>query len=493
MIKVLRFLNKSFIFLLFVYSPHALSRDTKLAEAPRSMLSELDQFMLSPLESNTTIEGISTYTEINKAVPKKKEWTFITYMAADNDLAPFARRNLKQQADVGSSAYINIVTQLDTRVAGNKKITKRYYIEKNKLIVTNQNDPATQRMDSGSPQTLIDCCRWAIQQFPAENYALILWNHGTGALDIGPKRTINPLPLFMFNPENNLIELDRSIPFFDFVQATLNIDQRAICFDDSTGHYLSNQDLDMALDTICTTLLKGKKFSLICFDACLMSMIEVANITKKYAEYMTASQEVELGTGYDYRKILIPFSKQTLHKEILAKHIVSAYEQAYSAITNDFTQSALNLNFIATLENNIAQLATLLIQSLKLQKGTTVADAIRTSRHKLFCTHFDEPSYIDLHHFYTNLLSNLKRFSFNNTQEGKAIINRLQALLIEGQKLITKTVVANTAGKNLARAQGISIYFPERRIHSTYQRTSFAKSNQWMAFLKLYLTFHKKT
>ena len=492
MIKALRSLNKTFIFLLFVYSSHALSRATKLEEAPRSMLSELDQFMLSPLESNTTIENIPTYTEINKAVPKKKEWTFITYMSADNDLAPFARKNLKQQADVGSSAYINIVTQLDTRVAGNKKITKRYYIEKNKLIITNQNDPATQRMDSGSPQTLIDCCKWAIQQFPAHNYALILWNHGTGALDIGPKRTINPLPLFMLNPENNLIELDRSIPFFDFVQATLNIDQRAICFDDSTGHYLSNQDLDMALETICTTLLKGKKFSIICFDACLMSMIEVANITKKYAEYMTASQEVELGTGYDYRKILTPFLKQTLHKEVLAKHIVSAYEQAYSTITNDFTQSALNLSFIDALEANISHIATLLIQSLKLQKGTTVADAIRTSRHKLFCTHFDEPSYIDLHHFYTNLLANLKRFSFTNKQE-ETIINRLQALLLEGQKLITKTIVANAAGKNLARAQGISIYFPERRMHSSYQRTSFAKSNQWTAFLKLYLTFRKKS
>lgn len=452
-----------------------------------SFIQKIDQLILTPLE----IHEIKTENQCldNKTLKKKKQWTFITYMAADNDLAPFARRNLKQQADIGSNEYINIVTQLDTRVAGNKKVTKRYYIEKNKLIVTNENDPSSQRMDSGSPNTLIDCCKWAIENYPAENYVLNFWNHGTGELDVGPRRTnINPWPLFSFNSNNNLIELDRSIPFFDFLESTLFTD-RAICFDDSTGHYLSNQDLDTSLRYICTNLLHGNKFSLICFDACLMSMIGIANIVKKYSTYMVASQEVELGTGYNYYKILFPFSQKSLDPEDFAKHIVSSYEETYNQITNDFTQSALNLAYIDALENNINKVATLLIESLKLQKNNSVIEAIKTSRHKLFCTHFDEPSYLDIHHLYVNLLTNLKRFVLDNPSDEKSTLKDLKQTLDEGLLIISQAVIANKVGKNLTNAKGLSIYFPERRLHSSYSTTSFAQSNQWFSFLKLYL-FH---
>lgn len=441
--------------------------------------------------TESLVSYVSTSTEQtipHRKVQRKaeKEWTFLTYMAADNDLAPFARKNLKQQADVGSTPYINIVTQLDTRTVGNKKITKRYYVEKNKLIVANDKDPATQKMDSGIPSTLIDFCKWAIELYPAKNYALVLWNHGTGALDIGPKRSINPFPLFLFNPDTNLVELDRSIPFSEFVLSSYLFDPRGICFDDSTGHYLNNQDLELALATICSTYLK-QKFSIICFDACLMSMIEIASIVKKYAHFMTASQEVELGTGYDYYKILSPFEKQSLPKDIFARHIVEAYGKAYSTITHDYTQSALNLSLIDALEKNVSEVAQLLTHCLRAQKGKSVTEALKASRHKLFCTHFDEPSYIDLYHFYTNLLSYMKQFSFKSSTDSTHLVSKLRELVSEGLELVSKTVTANSVGKNLSRAHGISIYFPERKLHQVYYHTSFAKSNPWAGFLATYV------
>lgn len=417
-----------------------------------------------------------------------KDWTIITYMAADNDLAPFARKNLRQQADIGSTSYINIVTQLDTRVAGNIKITKRYYVEKNRLVVTNHNDPFSQKMDSGSPDTLISCCKWAIENYPAHHYALVLWNHGTGIIDIGRPRRINPLYLFSLNPENNLIELNRSIPFLDFIQGSylLNND-RAICFDDSTGHYLTNQHLDRALNEVCTKHLHGRKFSLICFDACLMSMLEIANIVKNYADIMVASQEVELGNGYPYSQILSPFTQHTLDKRTFAKHIVSCYGTAYTNITNDFTQSAIDLAMIDNLEKNVNSVAIALLECIKQQKGTTVRDTVRSSCHKLLCTHFDEPSYKDLHHFYSNLLSNIKHFQFVNENQATHLRSLLQKLLSEGLQSVSQVVLANVAGKNLSLARGISIYFPERHIHNSYQNTTFAHTNNWFMFLQTYL------
>jgi hypothetical protein len=435
----------------------------------------------------TIISGTSleeTYTHQRAYV---KDWTFITYMAADNDLAPFARKNLKQQMEVGSTPHINIVTQLDTRIGRKVKITKRYYIEKNKLITTNQNDPHSQKMDSGLPETLIDCCRWAIQNFPARHYALVLWNHGTGIINVGKPRRTNPLHLFSYNPENNLLELDRTIPFLDFIEGVLFDDQRAICFDDSTGHYLSDHDLDKAFRHVCTNYLSNKKFDLVCFDACLMSMLEIANIFKDFAHFMVGSQEVELGTGYDYQEILSPFLTNTIDPQTFAQHIVASYEKTYQRITNDFTQSALNLEIVHLLEENVNAIGTLLIQSLKNQKNGTVKDAIKTSRHKLLCTHFDEPSYIDLYHFYSNLLINIKHFIFVNDQIGKKLKQELIQNLQQGLQLFSNIVISNTAGKNFKVAKGISIYFPERRIHNSYHHTKFAKNNEWYTFLTLFV------
>ena len=416
----------------------------------------------------------------------KKDWTFIAYVAADNDLRGFAARNIKQMAQIGSNNYLNIAVQLDIRITGNKKITRRYFIEKNKIWHVNAEDPFSQQMDSGDPQTLISCCRWAIENYPAKNYALIFWNHGTGIIDPSNGRIINSSELFTFNPTINKFELDRSIGFLDFINQ-VNREERGICWDDSSGNYLTNQKLDFALHEICTSLLGGNKFSIIGFDACLMSMLEVANILKKYASIMTGSQEVELGTGWDYSKVLSPFVDKTLSPTAFAEHIVSSYASSYEKITNDYTQSALNLEHIDSLESNVNTVANLLLYCLKNQNNNSVKNAIRASRNKLLCTHFDEPSYIDLHHFYENLLANVKHFSFTNKNEEGAALSALQETLEKGRSLITEFVVANSTGKNLSRAKGISIYFPERRIHTSYRKTTFASTNEWITFLTSYL------
>ncbi|MGB8468103.1 MAG: clostripain-related cysteine peptidase [Candidatus Babeliales bacterium] len=439
---------------------------------------EIDTLLRQPLDEYVTPSMTVRRTR------QKKKFTIITYMAADNDLAPFARKNLKQQTDIGSSAWANIVVQLDTRIAGNKKVTKRYYVEKNKLTVTNAHDPKTQQMDSGAPETLIDCCKWAIQSYPAESYILILWNHGTGALDIGPKRIINPLPLFNYNPHKNIIELDRSISFLDYVQSY----ERAICFDDSTGHCLSNQDLIFALDTVKKQYLGGKKFKLVCFDACLMSMVEVADIMKDFAEYMTASQEVVLGPGYNYQKMLTPFLHSAPDSADYAKYIVHSFGQVYSTITNDYTQSAIHLASVQNLENSLNDLALHLMSALQKQQGSSVFDIIRLSRSKLFCTHFDERSYIDIHHFASNLLERIDTSLFVSAPEGQVIIAAIKQAIGRVLQEINHTVLANTAGKNLAKACGLSIYFPERKLHLAYQKTPFAQKNNWFNFIKLYLS-----
>jgi hypothetical protein len=416
----------------------------------------------------------------------KKPWTFIIYIAADNDLRNFAIRNIKQMSNIGSNEYINIVVHIDIRVTGNYKITRRYYIDKNQIVQLNTNDPYTQQMDSGDPKTLISCCAHAIDNFPADNYALIFWDHGSGILDPVRGRIINPSELFTFNPVTSKFELDRTIGFFDLINY-LNKEQKGICWDDSTGNYLNNQKLDSALHEIYTKLLHNHKLKIIGFDACLMAMLEVANITKHYAEIMLGSQEVELGTGWDYEQILQPFQYGSLDPIALAKHMVNVYEKTYSNITNDFTQSALDLLKINAVEENIHKLALHLLECFKHQRNNSVKNAIKTSRNKFLCTHFDEPTYLDLYHLYANIEDNLRFFQLPEGTYYRNLKQDVERLLKEGKQLISNAVIANTCGKSLSQAHGVSIYFPERSMHTSYPISPFA-SNAWITFLKQYLT-----
>lgn len=411
---------------------------------------------------------------------KNKDWTLIFYMAADNDLQKYAIRNIRQMATIGSSNYVNIVAHLDIK-SGKKKICSRFYVEKNKIL---EFDPGAETMDSGDSQTLISCVTWAVQRFPASKYMLIFWDHGTGIVDPTGNRIARATDLFSFNPVTRKFELDRSIDFLELVNAMNPSDLRGVCWDDSTGHYLTNQKLTYALSTLKNGVLEGKKFNIIGFDTCLMSMIEVADMVKDYADLMVASQEVELGTGWNYQSVLFPFVKGSLEPRELARHIVNVYEATYGPHTNDYTLSAIDLNYVNDIVQNLNVVTELLISCLQDQQGNSVKTAITLSRNRRLCTHFDTPQYIDLHHFYRNLMVNLKDFRLTNEQEGARLKKALLIKLDEGKHLIEQMVFANVVGRNLAQARGLSVYFPEQRIHSSYEKTIFAAHNPWPQFLQ---------
>ena len=472
------FWSKTTKFLLFLSSLYILQVVVAFSSLQHDFYRFEQQLTLENQAMRTIeIEQHNNISDIHKAT---KPWTFIVYMAADNDLRAFAANNIKQMESIGSNEYINIIICLHIRLNGNQKITRWYYVEKNKIIPMGQ-EYHNHKMDSGDPQSLITCCKWAIESFPAQNYALIFWNHGTGIIDPKHYRLINPAELFTFNPTTNRFDLDRSINYLDLFEY-FDMDQRGICWDNSSGNYLTNQKLEFALNEICSKHLHGK-FKLIGFDACLMSMLEIGNLIKDYAEIMVGSQEVELGTGWNYAYILQPFIENNPTPIALANHIVKAYKMVYEPITNDFTQSAVDLNRIKELEHNVNHVASLLLQCLQIQVNNSVRKAIQESRNRRICTHFDVPSYIDLANFYSNLLANIGKFRISQSQQ---IISQLSAALHEGKKIISSIVFSNTSGKNLKKAHGLSIYFPEQYIDPSYTKCRFALENNWIQFIQRY-------
>lgn len=438
-----------------------------------------------PNFSGLNPEIIAYFKNIKSPTRAPKKWTFMVYMAADNDLHYFAWKNIQQMERIGSNNQLNIVLQVNER--GKKKPTQRYLVEKGNTVLIPMEKNS--KLNTGDAQTLIDFCSWGITQYPAEHYCLVLWNHGTGILDPILSKNHTATDLFHYNSIHHLMELDRSIPFIEHLMTTVynNADQRGVCFDETYRAYLDNQKIEQALSTICATALQGKKFDIIAFDACLMSMLEVAVQCRPYASIMIGSQEVELGAGWNYERALTPLSTVPLDPIQFARHIVHAYQETYAPITNDYTQSAVLLDSVADLERNVHHVAHLLIQALNNQHDSSVKNIIKNCRSRRMCTVFDEPSYIDLYHLYTNLLRYVDQFKFRKQAKRDSLRHALYTELTEGLRIIERTVIANVTGKNLMNARGISIYFPEQKIFNSYFHTNFGKKNGWLKFLERYL------
>ena len=445
---------------------------------------------VSSVNLTATIIDVATQTEATeknatRALPKK-HMTFIVFIAADNDLSYFSWHNIEQMKKIGSNQHINIVVQINSPGAATP--TRRFYIHRDSMeLVSPLAGELPQKLNSGSPQTLIDCVQWAAHNYPAEHYALILWDHGTGILDPGRYRTINTNDLFFKNPESNKYEIDRNGGFIEILaQQLTNKNKRAVCFDDTFQSYISNQEMGFALKEIHHNVLK-KPLDIIGFDACLMGMIEIASIVKDNATFMVSSQEIEYGYGCNYTKMLRPFQEAALNPKEFAQHMVRAYDEEYRPIANDFTQSAFDLSVTTALEENINNVAQLLSMLFIEAKSKNIKNLVKLCKSPQYCTCFDEPSYIDLGHFYKNLIKYLPHVQLNNQEQGKLFLERLYTHLQEGIDIIDQLVIQNTAGNGLKNAHGVSIYFPEYRISGSYLQSNFGANNAWSSFLNLYL------
>jgi len=408
---------------------------------------------------------------------KIKKRTFYIYIAGVNDLRFWARKNIQEMLAIGSSDQVNIIIELHTILPGNQRISRRYYVEKNNLVLLDQGGPK----DSGKIETLVDFFKFGLDNFPAEQICFIFWNHGTGPIDIERSRVISAAALYEYNPSTNMLELNRAIPFFDYILMQ-DPDPRGICYDDLTGSYLSNTQLVSALEK-CVEL-NGKPIDIIGFDACLMANIEVCIMLKRFAHYLVGSSELEPGSGWRYDYVLAPFAKGMPTSIQFAKHVVASYKKAYEKIMPDYTQSAIDLGACTAIEQDLNKLANLLMDALNKQIKNSVQLAIRTARHPNKCTYFGDPSIIDLDHFCENLDGLVERMQI---QDGNRLKREIRATLVQLRRSIAIAVVANVAGPNLSKAKGLSIYLPERRAHKNYFYGPFAKINAWAQFVGQYI------
>ncbi|OQA79686.1 MAG: Clostripain precursor [bacterium ADurb.Bin243] len=299
----------------------------------------------------------------------EKEWTFMVYMNADNDLESAGIKDINEMEKVGSGPAINIIVQCDRSPEydesnGNWVGSRRFFIQKdsdfakiNSKEIANLGDS----VDMGDPAVLTDFIRWGVKNYPAKKYALVIWNHGSG---------------------------------WKFQNARFS-PVKGISYDESSGNHLDNFKLTSALSE-GVKINGGRKFDIIIMDACLMAMVEIAYQIKDCAKVYIASEEVAPADGMPYDSIMAGLAANpgAGEKEFSAA-IIENYVRSYrggSQGWSNCTFSAFDLSNIETLAAKIDALSKYLIDNFE-----QLSYPILLSRLKVL--KYSDADYADLYNF----------------------------------------------------------------------------------------------
>jgi hypothetical protein len=417
--------------------------------------------MLYPFTNNNAFTGFETCSDPqarlykaasrtpldNATKAKKKKLTVMIYMAGDNNLEPYINVNKRWIEHEGVDADMNMLLFMCTHRTNEPKLATKAIVEDHKTTIIEK----IKGLDSGNKETLIKACQWATQ-YPSDEYAFILWDHGSGPLNKNARR--------------------------------------GICYDNTTGHFLTDADLHDAFTTISQQYLHGKKLAFIGFDACLMGAIEIASVIKPFTNYMISSEHTIPAVGWPYHIILKSFKEHKNNLTTFITHdIVNAYQNYYDHISQDYTLSCIDTNKIDPIIENINNISQTLSDLLNVQKNHSVSDAL--SDVSTDTTRFDEPAYADLYDWYTHILKKVNSFVCIKKEDTTRLTLRLQLLAKQGIDLVAKAVVAAVQGTYFSQTHGMLIYLPERYIDKTYLTTQWASQTKWLGFLRTYLDKNK--
>jgi hypothetical protein len=164
-----------------------------------------------------------------------------------------ATQNIEELLQVDKSDNINVVIETGGTASWqtegiNPESLQRWELADGDLSLVDEQPLASM----GEADTLGDFLAWGVQNYPADKYMTVLWNHGGGSA------------------------------------AGVEFDE---LFDNDS---LSLTELAQGIGAA------GIEFEVIGFDTCLMASLENAAAMAPYGRYMVASEETEPGGGWDY-------------------------------------------------------------------------------------------------------------------------------------------------------------------------------------------------
>jgi hypothetical protein len=297
--------------------------------------------------------------------------------------------------------------------------------------------------NTGDPDDLVDFALWTMQEYPAENYALIISDHGTGWAALANDESENGDPL-------TLPELSEALE---------NITQRG------------------GID----------QFDLIGFDACLEAQMDVMLAIAPYGKYALASEQTIPGAGWNY---VTPLRALTDDPDIdvrdLGKVFVDSYIQFYDELAVEgWSDYSLAMHDLSQMRN-LTEAITAFSEVIAENESDDLLKALSDARRNVQVFASDTPdvedyiSSVDLVHY----MELVNRFS--DIREVKnAADNVIRAV---------EQVVIYQRETNLRNANGLTVYFPRNeRIYNRFGRNYEREAPQgmigWQNFLA---TFYGK-
>ena len=316
--------------------------------------------------------------------------------------------DLAEMMQVGSTDNLKVIVTTGGANKDGWRTVKRRLI--NRGSETEISDLGNLNM--GQPATLQDFIEWAVENYPADKYALIMWDHGAGA--IGGE----PYNIVFGNDENN-------------------------------NDGLSLPEIRQALQSAYTTT--GKKFDLIGFDACLMATLETASIMSSFGNDLVASEELEPGHGWDYAAILSAIkSNSDISGAVLGQTIADSYKshaQTESpSSAPEITLSVIDLSKVSNVINRLESLAT--------AAGTNIQNSGQTA----WSTIADGRSKAEDYGGETDM-ADLKHIAQNITPAYPTEANALIAA-------IDQAVLYKIKGAARPNSNGLSIFLPNKNINN---------------------------
>jgi hypothetical protein len=357
------------------------------------------------------------------------EWTFLVYLDGDNNLEGAGIDDFLEMSSVGSTSDVNIVVQFD-RISGydgrydDWTTTKRFLVSYGMTPTSGNALQDIGEANMGDPQTLVDFAQWGMTNYPADRYALVLWDHGSG----WSSRSGEALSV-----------------------------QEVVYDDTNMGDAINMPELHNAMEIL--SIIRSKPFDLVGFDACLMAMIEVDNQLIPYANMRVGSEETEPGDGWPYDYILSSLTwNPYMSASQLGRVIVDEY---YASYGNDETLSAVDLQVVYfALNAAVDGLAVALISGVDNHYADIVTARNRTQ-------HFRDAAYIDLYDFAYKLNQHVSDATIN--EAATDVMDALNAAIIHEQHGLWWW----------PGAHGISIYFPKSQA---YYDSTYDGSQGWLQF-----------
>ena len=243
---------------------------------------------------------------VNPGTSPSDQWTIMVYIAGDSNLARAGLVDINEMESIGLPDNVNVVVQYDGApgfVSSEWEGTRRGVIQQDFNTSTVSSDlNSLGELNMGDPQTLTDFVQWGKNNYAAQNYAVVVWDHGGG--------------------------------------------RSGVAWDDTNG----NANLSVnELTTAISNAGLGSSLKLLGLDACLMAFAEQTYDLKNLTEVFAGSQDLEPGDGWDYAGWFqrLADGGGRLNAEQMGGAIVDSYGEFYH---NSETQSAIRTSALDNLK-----------------------------------------------------------------------------------------------------------------------------------------------